>query len=148
MLTSEIRKILLFLYPNDAFFIDIIISPDRDLQFFTKISKWIEDNEMKNNINSPFNKLYGISDILSKNQKMNSSSFNFTKTTIDTFYNIVKTNLLSNEEISLKEKLIDAFNIADITSINFVNETNENNNSKNLPINFYAFAICIRVLYE
>ena len=102
MLTSEIRKILLFLYPNDASFIDIIISPNRDLQFFTKISKWIEDNEMKNNINSPFNKLYGISDILSKNQKMNSSSFNFTKTTIDTFYNIVKTNLLSNEEISLK----------------------------------------------
>ena len=148
MLTSEIRKILLFLYPNDASFIDIIISPDRDLQFFTKISKWIEDNEMKNNINSPFNKLYGISDILSKNQKMNSSSFNFTKTTIDTFYNIVKTNLLSNEEISLKEKLINAFNIADITSINFVNETNETNNSKNLPINFYAFAICIRVLYE
>ena len=43
MLTSEIRKILLFLYPNDASFIDIIISPDRDLQFFTKISKWIEE---------------------------------------------------------------------------------------------------------
>ena len=148
MLTSEIRKILLFLYPNDASFIDIVISPDTNGQFFTKISKWIEDNEMKNKINSPFNKLYGISDIFCKNQKMNSSSFNFTKNTIDTFYNIVKTNLLSNEEISLKEKLIDAFNIADITNINFINETNENNNSKNLPINFYAFAICIRVLYE
>lgn len=145
MLTKEIKSILLSLYPNDSSFIDIIISTDRDESFFPKISKWIEDNEIDNNSHSPFNKLYGISEINSNIQ--NTNTFNFTKNTIDKFFNIVKHNLLKKEDISLKEKLIDAFNMNDITSINYVIDTH-GENSKTLPINFYAFAICIRILYE
>lgn len=149
LVVNEIRNILLSFYTSDPTFIDWILLPFKSPLLIPQLSKWIGENYSKTGSQNPFDKLYGISEIpkFLKKNKNNSICFNLSKYNVDSFFTITKNNLLDLGSGKLKEKLKDAFNMSDVTELNFVCERCEDD-IKSLPMNFYAFAICLRIIFE
>lgn len=149
LVVNEIRNILLSFYTSDPAFIDWILLPLKSPLLIPQLSKWISENYSKTGSTNPFDKLYGISEISKflKKNKNNSVCFNLSKFNVDLFFTITKNNLLDLGSAKLKEKLKDAFNMNDVNELNFVCERCEDD-MKSLPMNFYAFAICLRIIFE
>ena len=145
---EQIKKILITFYPNDTLFIDTILLPLKDTSFLSNLNNWYKENSQVS-IEDPFHKLYGISEISKPIIRKNLSFFELTKQNIDLLFTIVKNFLKSgnNNILILKQKINDIFDLYDLNTIHFITEQIYSTPSS-FPINFYAFAISIKILVE
>ena len=145
---EQIKKILITFYPNDILFIDTILLPIKDTSLLSNLNNWYKENSQVST-DDPFHKLYGISEVSKPIIRKNLSTFELTKPNIDLLFTIVKNFLKNGNDnlVILKQKLNDIFDLYDLKSIHFITEQIYSTPSS-FPINFYAFAISIKILVE
>lgn len=147
--SQKIISILSTFYPNDTDFISLLF--ENKINFLKHLTQWLNKHYNNKDIHSFSNLFYGISSQKLKNKNSNNTSayipFELNKNNIDDVFYII-TDCVRNEDFNcFREKIKNSFPKTDFSELNFISN-NDEQYSDNLPMNFYAFALCLKFLYE
>lgn len=140
---ETLTNILSIFYPEDKELHSLLFAFESNDLFEASLKQWFISNKDNYNPLDPFNKFYGITEV--KPEKIN-DDFALNKDNTDALFSLIRSAMI-NEEKQLKDSIRDAFDLYTIDKISFV-ANKHNNTHSDLPINFYSFALSLKVLMQ